>query len=260
MCCCCFFCLVFVISALCLAQDWNSIQPDFSSSSPVGQGDLYRPGTSVAGGGFLVDNSQPGVLTFSDNPSANDALDTTGFSSLLTSNDPLSVHDADAIAYLSSSSPVKLDIQPEQQQQVEDSPISSTATSATDSFEAGRALDSSYLEKLDQTVHPEPQPDLALTGDDSPIPHVPFLNILNNAIQGIPSMFDPGRALQPINDPEERMTDPEKPDCEDGTFPFCCNLGFPDGVTMKGVPLEQRVHKRRLCTSCMYIFLALMCF
>lgn len=259
MCCSCFFWLVFAISTpLSLGQDWNSIQPSFSSSPAVGQEDLYRPGTTVAGGGFLVDNSQPGLLAFNDNPSTNNAPDTSGFSGFLKSNDPLSVHDADAIAYTSNSPPApNSDIQ--QQQQIGDSQTSSTAESATDSFEALRVLDSSNLAQLDRTVQPGPQTDQALLGDDSPIPSVPFLDMLNNAIQGIPSMFDPGRALQPIHDPEERMTDPEKPDCEDGTFPFCCNLGYPDGVTMKGVPLEQRVHKRRLCTSCMCIFPRLTC-
>lgn len=256
MCCCYFFCLIFFISALCLAEDWNSIQSDFFSSPPIGQGDWYRPGgTTVAGGGFLVDNSQPGVLTLNDNPSVNDAPDITGFSSgLLTSNDPLSGHDVNAIAF-TSNSPQALDSDIQQQQeQVGDTRFSSTAASATDSSEAGLVLASSNLAQSDQTVRPDPQSDVALIGDDSPVPSVPVLDILNNAIRGVPSMFDPGRALQPIHDPEERMTDPEKPDCEDGTFAFCCNLGYPDGVTMKGVPLEQRVRKRRLCNSCMCIF------
>lgn len=199
-----------------------------------------------------MESSQPGVLTFNNNPIANNAPDTTGFSDLLTSNDPLSLHDV-----ANSPQAFNSDIQ---QQQVGDSRFQSTTTSATDSFESGRVLDSSNLAQLDQTVQPDPQSDLALTGDDSLIPSVPFLDIFNNAIQGIPSMFDPGRALQPIHDPEERMTDPEKPDCEDGTFPFCCNLGYPDGITTKGVPLEQRVHKRRLCNSCMCIFPRLICF
>lgn len=253
MCCSCFFCLVLVISALCLAQVWNSIQPDFSSRPAIGQGDWHRPGTTVAGRGFLVDNSQPGVLTFNDNPIAQNAPDTTGSNNLLSSNDPLSLHDVDAIAY-TSNSPQAFNSDIQQQQQFGDSRFPSTTTSATDSFESGRVLDSSNLAQLAQTIQPDPQSDLALIGDDSPIPSVPFLDIFNNAIQGIPSMFDPGRAPQPIHDPEERMTDPEKPDCEDGTFPFCCNLGYPDGITMKGVPLEQRVHKRRLCNSCMCIF------
>lgn len=255
MCCSCLLCLVLVISALCLGQVWNSIQPDFSSRPAIGQGDWQRPGSTVAAGrGFLVDNSQPGVLTFNDNPIAKKGSDTTGFNNLQSSNDPLSLHDVDAIAYTSDSPQAfNSDIQQQQkqEQQFANSPFLPATTSGSDSFEFGRVLDSSNLAQLDQTVQPDPQSELALIGDDSPTPSVPFLDILNNVIQGIPSVFDPGKALQPIHDPEERMTDPEKPDCEDGTFPFCCNLGYPDGITMKGVPLEQRVHKRRLCNSCM---------
>lgn len=193
-----------------------------------------------------MDNSQPGVLTFfNDNPSANNAPDTRGFDSLLTSNDPLGVHDMNAIAF-ASNSPQTLNSD-NHQQQIGESDFSSTAASAADGSEAGRLLDSPNLAQLDQT-------DLALIGDDSPIPSVPFLDILNNAIQGIPSMNDPVRRIEPMHNPEERLTKPEKPDCEDGTFAFCCNLGYPDGVPVKGVPLAQRVHKRRLCTSCMCTF------
>lgn len=201
-----------------------------------------------------MDNSQPGDLTFSnDNPSANNALDTTGFGSLLKSNDPLSVQDVNEIAF-ASNSPQTLNSD-NHQQQIGEFDFSSTAASAADSSEAGRVLDSSNnLAQLDQNVQRDPQPELALIGDDSPIPSVPFLDILNNAIQGNPSMNDPVRRIEPIHNPEERLTNPEKPDCEDGTFAFCCNLGYPDGVGMKGVPLEQRVHKRRLCTSCMCTF------
>lgn len=199
-------------------------------------------------------NSQPGDLTFfNDNPSANNALGTTGFGSLLTSNDPLTLHDVNAIAF-ASNSPQTLNSD-NHQQQIGESGFSSTAASAADSSEAGRVLDSSNnLAQLDQTVQRDPQQDLALIGDDSPIPSLPFLDILNNAIQGNPSMNDPVRTIEPIHNPEERLTNPAKPDCEDGTFAFCCNLGYPDGVAMKGVPLAQRVHKRRLCTSCMCTF------
>lgn len=204
-----------------------------------------------------MDNSQPGVLTFNDNPSTNNALDTTGFGSLLTSNDPLSVNDVNAIAFASNSPPALNS--DNHQQQIGDSESSPTAASAADSSEAGRALDSPNQAQLGQTVQRDPQSDIALIGDDSPIPSVPFLDILNNAIQGIPSMVNPERTIEPMHDPEERLTNPEKPDCEDGTFAFCCNLGYPDGVTMKNVPLAQRVHKRRLCTSCMCTFPRLIC-
>lgn len=200
-----------------------------------------------------MDNSQPGVLTFlNDNPSPNNAPDSTGFGSLLTSNDPLGVHDVNAIAF-ASNSPQTLNSD-NHQQLIGESDFSSTAASAADGPEAGRALDSPNLAQFDQTVQGDPQPDLALIGDDSPIPSVPLLDILNNAIQGIPSMNDPVRRIEPMHSPEERLTKPEKPDCEDGTFAFCCNLGYPDGAPMKGVPLAQRVHKRRLCTSCMCTF------
>lgn len=205
-----------------------------------------------------MDNSQPGDFTFfNDNPSANNAPDTTGFGSLLTSNDPLNVHDVNAVAF-ASNSPQTLNSD-NHQQQIGESKFSSTTASAADSYEVGRVLDSPNLVQLDQTVQRDPQPDLALIGDDSPIPSVPFLDILNNAIQGNPSMNDPVRTIEPIHNAEERLTNPEKPDCEDGTFAFCCNLGYPDGVTMKGVPLAQRVHKRRLCTSCMCTFPRLPC-
>lgn len=236
---------------LCLAQDWDSIQPGFSNP-PVGQEDWNRPGNTVAGGGFLVDNSQPGVLPFNDNPSANIALDTTGFDTLLMSIDPLSMHDVNAIAFASNSPQVVNS--DNHQQQMGDFESSPTAASVADSSEAGGVLHLSNSAQLGETSQRDRQTDLALIGDDSPIPSVPFLNILNNVIQGVPSMGDPGRTIEPMYDPEERLTHPEKPDCEEGTFAFCCNLGYPDGVTMKGVPLEQRVHKRRLCTSCMCAF------
>lgn len=253
MCCHFSFCLFSVILTLCLAQDWNSFQPELSTS-PVGQEDWNRPGTTIAGGGFLVDNSQPGDLTFfNDNPSANNAPDTTGFGSLRTSNDPLSVHDVNAIAF-ASNSPQTLNSD-NHQQQIGESKFLSTDASTADSSEAGRVLGSSNnLAQFYQPVQRDPQQDLALIGDDSPIPSVPFLDILNNAIQGNPSMNDPVRTIEPIHDPEERLTNPEKPDCKDGKFAFCCNLGFSDGATMKGVPLAERVHKRRLCTRCMCTF------
>lgn len=252
----CFFCLFFVILTLCLAQDWDSIQPDFSNP-PVGQEDWNRPGTTAAGGEFLLDNSQSGVLTFNDNPSANIAPDTTGFGTLLMSIDPLSAHDVNAIAF-ASNSPQAVNSD-NQQQQMGDSESSPTAASAADSSEAEGVLHLSKSAQLGETSQRDPQPDLALIGDDSPIPSVPLLNILNNVIQGVPSMVDPVRTIEPMHDPEERLTHPEKPDCEEGTFAFCCNLGYPDGVTMKGVPLAQRVHKRRLCTSCMCAFARLIC-
>lgn len=202
-----------------------------------------------------MDNSQPGLPTFfNDNPSVNNnEPDTTGFGSLLTSNDPLSVHDGNAVAF-ASNSPQTFN-SGNHQQQIGESDFSSTTASAADGSEAGRVLDSPNLAQLDQTNQRDPQLDLALIGDDSPVPSVPLLDILNNAIQGNPSTNDPERRIEPIHDPEERLTKPEKPDCEDGKFAFCCNQGYPDGPTMKGVPLAQRVHKRRLCTRCMCNFL-----
>lgn len=256
MCCRFFFCFFSVILKLCLAQDWNSIQPELSTSPVLGQQeDLNQPGTAIAGGGFQVDNSQPGLPTFfSGNPSDNsNAADTIGFGSLLTSNDPLSVHDGNAVAF-ASNSPQTFNSE-NQQQQIGESDFSSTTASAAHGSEAGPVLDSPDRAQLDQAVQRDPQPDLALLGDDSPVPHVPFLDILNNVIQGNPSSNDPERSIEPIHNPEERLTNPEKPDCGDGKFAFCCNQGYPDGYIMKNVPLAQRVHKRRLCTRCMCNFL-----
>lgn len=256
MCCRFFFCFFSVILKLCLAQDWNSIQPE-QSTSPilVQQEDLNQPGTTIAGGGFQVDNSQPRLPTFfDDNPSVNNnAADTTGFRSLLMSNDPLIVHDGNAVAF-ALNSPQTFNLG-DHQEQIGATDFSSTTASAAHGSEAGPVLDSSDPAQLDQAVQRDPQPDLALIGDDSPVPSLPFLDILNNVMQGNPSPNDPERSIEPIHNPEERLTNPEKPHCEDGKFPFCCNKGYPDGYTMKNVPLAQRVHKRRLCNRCMCNFL-----
>lgn len=80
-------------------------------------------------------NSQPGALTFNNNPSASNAPDTTGFGSLLTSYDPLSVHDVNAIAF-ASNSPQTLNSD-NHQQLIGNYEFSSTAASAADNSDAG---------------------------------------------------------------------------------------------------------------------------
>ncbi|MCJ1342766.1 hypothetical protein MMC31_000955 [Peltigera leucophlebia] len=74
--------------------------------------------------------------------------------------------------------------------------------------------------------------DQALINGDSPLPSIPFSDILYNIFKA-PSFDTPGDlreidkvpGQQPLYDPEERIANPKRPDCEDGTYAMCCSLG-----------------------------------
>lgn len=98
--------------------------------------------------------------------------------------------------------------------------------------------------------------DQALIDGDSPLPAIPFSDILHNIFQP-PSFDTPGDlrdidkapGQQPLHDPEERVADPKKPDCEDGTYAMCCSLGPPRLPST--TPAAQVIHRRRMCEICM---------
>lgn len=102
----------------------------------------------------------------------------------------------------------------------------------------------------------------ALIDGDSPLPALPFSDILNNIFK-TPS-FDTPRDLrdipgqQPLYDPEERVANPQRPDCEDGTYAMCCSLGPPrlPGTT----PAAQVIHRKRMCEICMLLLYGLLLF
>lgn len=100
--------------------------------------------------------------------------------------------------------------------------------------------------------------DQALIGGDSPLPVIPFSDIIHD-IFNAPN-FDTPRELrdidkapgqQPLYDPEERVANPQRPDCEDGTYAMCCSLGPPRMA--KSTPAAQVVHRKRMCSICMLL-------
>lgn len=99
------------------------------------------------------------------------------------------------------------------------------------------------------------QQQVALIGDDTgvgfPLNMLPALGGDAPAIDlpALLEIFNP-KIPQPqfpirYND-NERLEDPQKPKCDDGTSPFCCNVGPPDPVGS-----AKNVHKRRDCRDCM---------
>lgn len=98
--------------------------------------------------------------------------------------------------------------------------------------------------------------DQALIDGDSPLPTIPFSNILPDIFQ--PPSFDTPREIpdidktpeqQPLYDPEERVANPKRPDCEHGTYAMCCSLGPPR--LARTTPVAQVIHRKRLCEICM---------
>lgn len=97
--------------------------------------------------------------------------------------------------------------------------------------------------------------DQALVDGDSPLPAIPFTDILHDVFTN-PS-FDTPRDLpeidkvpgqQPLYDPEERMANPKRPDCEDGTYAMCCSLGPPR--LPRTTPAVQVLLTKRMCQIC----------
>lgn len=78
----------------------------------------------------------------------------------------------------------------------------------------------------------------ALGGDEPAIDLPALLEIFN------PKIPQPQYPIR-YND-QERLEDLKKPDCDDGTSPFCCSVGPPDPAGS-----AKNVHKRRDCRSCM---------
>lgn len=106
------------------------------------------------------------------------------------------------------------------------------------------------------TLTEEQQQQVALIGDDTgvgfPLNILPALGGDAPAID-LPTLleiFNP-KIPQPqypirYND-KERLEDLKKPDCDDGTSPFCCSMGPPDPAGS-----AKNAHKRRDCRSCMF--------
>lgn len=96
--------------------------------------------------------------------------------------------------------------------------------------------------------------DQALINGDSPLPSIPFSDILYNIFKA-PSFDTPGDSReidkvpgqQPLYDPEERIANPKRPDCEDGKYAMCCSLG-PRLTRTK--PVAQVLLTRRMCQIC----------
>lgn len=108
-------------------------------------------------------------------------------------------------------------------------------------------------------------PDQALIDGDSPLPAIPFSDMIHDIFKA-PS-FDTPRELrdidkapgqQPLYDPEERVADPQRPDCEDGTYAMCCSLGPPRMA--RATPAAQVVHRKRMCEICMLLLYRLLSF
>lgn len=100
--------------------------------------------------------------------------------------------------------------------------------------------------------------DQALIDGDSPLPAIPFSDIIHDIFKA--PTFDTPRDLpdidkapgqQPLYDPEERVANPKRPDCEDGTYAMCCSLGPPRMA--RSTPAAQVVHRKRMCEICMLL-------
>lgn len=105
--------------------------------------------------------------------------------------------------------------------------------------------------------------DQALIDGDSPLPAIPFSDIIHNIINA--PNFDTPRDLpdiekapgqEPLYDPEERVANPQRPDCEDGTYAMCCSLGPPRMA--RSTPAAQVVHRKRMCNICMLLLYRLL--
>lgn len=81
---------------------------------------------------------------------------------------------------------------------------------------------------------------LPALGGDAPAIDLPALLEIFN-----PKIPQPQYPIR-YND-KERLEDPKTPDCDDGTTPFCCNIGPPDPAGS-----AKNAHKRRDCRSCMF--------
>lgn len=81
---------------------------------------------------------------------------------------------------------------------------------------------------------------LPALGGDAPAIDLPALLEIFN-----PKIPQPQYPIR-YND-KERLDDLHKPDCDDGTSPFCCSIGPPDPVGS-----AKNAHKRRDCRSCMF--------
>lgn len=81
---------------------------------------------------------------------------------------------------------------------------------------------------------------LPALGGDAPAIDLPALLEIFN-----PKIPQPQYPIR-YND-KERLQDPKKPDCDDGTAPFCCSMGPPDPAGY-----AKNAHKRRDCRSCMF--------
>lgn len=81
---------------------------------------------------------------------------------------------------------------------------------------------------------------LPALGGDAPAIDLPALLEIFN-----PKIPQPQYPIR-YND-KERLQDLKKPDCDDGTSPFCCSMGPPDPAGS-----AKNAHKRRDCRSCMF--------
>lgn len=108
-------------------------------------------------------------------------------------------------------------------------------------------------------VNSDPKrPQQQAFGDDGgilpfPLNLVPMLGGDAPGIPSIPNLFPdspikPQRPPEyhPEQDDEKRLTNPNRPNCDDGSFPMCCNKGPP---TDPNDPKYK--HRRRECRTCM---------
>lgn len=117
------------------------------------------------------------------------------------------------------------------------------------------SIESGNIASVDSN-NPTSSADQALIDGDSPLPPIPFSDIIHDIFKA--PIFDTPRDLpdidktpgqQPVYDPEERVANPQRPDCEDGTYAMCCSLGPPR--IARSTPAAQVVHRKRMCDICM---------
>lgn len=128
---------------------------------------------------------------------------------------------------------------------------SSSSTTSPSSFSPGSSIPGTSNPSGEGQ---QQQQQMALIGDERDVGFP--LNLLPT-VGGDPPMIDLNSLFnpkipQPLSFPiryndKERLDDPQTPDCDEGMFPFCCNLGPPDPVDYK-----KNAHKRRDCRSCMF--------
>ena len=207
------------------------------------------------GGGGGSDSTGPSTLSFEERPAAAAATadtfllaSTSGALGLLPppANDPNTLLDnpntsspsSDTTFSTDSSNHPSLALSPNGEANSETQTDGSSVSPSPGTLTEGQQQQVALIG--DETGVGFPLNILPALGGDAPVIDLPALLEIFN-----PKIPQPQYPIR-YND-KERLEDLKKPDCDDGTSPFCCSVGPPDPAGS-----AKNVHKRRDCRSCMF--------